>query len=310
VLEVRGVAKAYGDVAALDGIDLEVGAGEICALLGPNGAGKTTLVSIVAGLLRADAGAVRVGGLEVAPGAAGARALVGLAPQELGIYPSVSVLDNLTFFAELNGLRGPDRARRVDEVAEALELVELLDRRAMALSGGEKRRLHTAAALLHRPPLLLLDEPTTGVDVSTRARLLATVRELAERDGTAICYSTHYLPEVESLGASVAIIERGRIIARGDLAALVREHGNAAVELVFDGPPPTLDRADADVDGETLRVRSDRPAEEAAVLLGALGPDAARLRSVEIVAPSLEAVFLSLTGRRFRADVEEGVDAV
>jgi ABC-2 type transport system ATP-binding protein len=309
VLEVRGVAKRYGDVVALDGVDLDVGAGEICALLGPNGAGKTTLVSIVAGLLHADAGSVTVGGLDVVGSADASRALIGLAPQELGVYPGLSVRDNLTFYGELNGLWGPACARRVDEVAVALELEELLARPARALSGGERRRLHTAVALLHRPPLLLLDEPTTGVDVRTRTRLLATVGDLAARDGTAICYSTHYLPEVEALGASVAIIEQGRIIARGDVTELVREHGDAAVELVFDGPPPSLGRPDTEVDGSTLRVRSVHPAEEAAVLLGELGTDAARLRSVEILAPSLEAVFLTLTGRRYRADAEEPVDA-
>jgi ABC-2 type transport system ATP-binding protein len=297
------VAKRYGDVVALDGVDLDLGAGEICALLGPNGAGKTTLVSIVAGLLHTDAGSVTVGGL--AARSVGARARIGLAPQELGIYPGVSVRDNLTFFGELNGLWGAECRVRVEEVARTLELDELLDRLGRALSGGEKRRLHTAMAMLHRPPLLLLDEPTTGVDVRTRTRLLEAVRELAARDGTAICYSTHYLPEVEALGASVAIIERGRIIARGELDDLVRAHGEAAVELVFDGPPPTITGRETDVDGSTLRVRSERPAETAAVLLGELGPDAARLRSVEILAPSLESVFLALTGRRFSADADK-----
>jgi len=308
VLEVRGVAKAYDDVVALDGVDLDVAPGEICALLGPNGAGKTTLVSIVAGLLHADQGSVAVGGLDVARSDTKARALIGLAPQELGVYPSLSVRDNLTFFGELNGLWGAACARRVEEVAAALELDELEGRLARTLSGGEKRRLHTAVALLHRPPLLLLDEPTTGVDVRTRTRLLATVRDLAARDGTAICYSTHYLPEVEALGASVAIIERGRIIARGDVDDLVQRHGEAAVELVFDGPPPLLDRA-VEVDGTTVRVQTEHPAEEAAILLSGLGADAARLRSVEIVAANLEAVFLSLTGRRFSSEAEEPVDA-
>jgi len=309
VLDVRGVAKAYGDVVALDGVDLEVAPGEICALLGPNGAGKTTLVSIVAGLLRADRGSVTVGGLDVATDGPGTRALLGLAPQELGVYPGVSVRANLTFFGELAGLRGVDGRRRVDEVAEALELVDLLDRPARAMSGGEKRRLHTAMALLHRPPLLLLDEPTTGVDVRTRSRLLETVKALARQDGTAICYSTHYLPEVEALDASVAIIERGRIIARGHLGGLVARHGGSAVELVFDGDaPPVPEGWEGEVVGSLLRVRADDPAEAAAVLLGGLGAEVARLRSVEIVSPSLESVFLALTGRRYTADTEEPLD--
>jgi len=161
-LEVAGLRKSYGVTVALDGVDLVVEPGSIVGLLGRNGAGKTTLVSVIAGLLRADAGTVRVAGIDVVRDARRARACIGLAPQETGVYLPLSVRDNLRFFGGLSDLRGRVLRTRIDDVASALLLEPLLDRRARDLSGGERRRLHTAIALLHRPRLVLLDEPTTG----------------------------------------------------------------------------------------------------------------------------------------------------
>jgi ABC-2 type transport system ATP-binding protein len=306
VLAIEGLQKAYGDVVALAGVDLEVEAGEICGLLGPNGAGKTTLVSIVAGLRRADAGSVTVGGVDALAHPDRAQPLIGLAPQELGIYPVLTVRQNLVFFGELADIRGEALHRRIGEVAEALELTDLLERHGRHLSGGEKRRLHTAMAMLHRPPMLLLDEPTTGVDVATRARLLAAVQRLAAEDGSAICYSTHYLPEVEALGASVAIIEEGRMIARGTVEDLIATYGRPSAELVFDGDAPAVPQGrSGERDGEVLRLYSQQPGVELATVLAGLGSHAGRLRSAEVVRPSLESVFLALTGRRYRSDVEQ-----
>ena len=300
MLDVQGLTKSYGDLTALRGVDLHVAEGEIVGLLGPNGAGKTTLVSIVAGLRRADSGTVRVAGED--PTKPATRRQIGLAPQELGIYVSLTVRENLALFADMAGLRGRARGARIDEVASLLSLQQLLDRPCQFLSGGEKRRVHTAMALVHRPRLLLLDEPTTGVDVSTRSDLLAAVRGLAE-DGAAVCYSTHYLPEVEGLGASVAIIDRGRMVARGPLAELVAQHGNAAIELRFDGAAPVAPSGwTGATEGSVLRLHTESPASDAAAVFGALGADAARLQGVELVRPSLESVFLSLTGRRFAVD--------
>src|SRR6266540_4629885 len=162
MLHIRGLCKAYGDLKALQGVDLDVRAGEIVALLGPNGAGKPTLVSIVAGLRRADAGVVEVDGLDARRRSAEVRRRIGLAPQDTGIYPVVSVRRNLLLFGELAGLGRAELRRRIDEVAEALDITELLDRQAGKLSGGQKRRLHSAIALLHRPRLLLLAGATTG----------------------------------------------------------------------------------------------------------------------------------------------------
>src|SRR6266508_2227470 len=214
MLHIRGLCKAYGDLKALQGIDLDVRAGEIVALLGPNGAGKTTLVSIVAGLRKADSGTVEVDGLDALRRSAEVRRRVGLAPQDLGVYPVVSVRQNLRLFGELAGVRRTDLKARVDEVAEALNITDLLDRRGGTLSGGQKRRLHTAIALLHRRSLLLLDEATTGADVETRGHILELVRRLAA-EGSAVLYSTHNLQEVEDLSAAVVLLDGGRVIADG-----------------------------------------------------------------------------------------------
>lgn len=305
-LEIVGLVKSYGDHRALDRVDFDVRPGEVCGLLGPNGAGKTTLVSIISGLRRADDGVVRVGGLDVASGGRRTRGLVGLAGQETGIYPTVTVRDNLQLFAGLAGLRGAERASRIDDVAEIFELTALLGRVGRQLSGGEKRRLHTAMALLHRPAVLLLDEPTTGVDVGSRTRLLAAVRRLASDDGCTILYSTHYLPEIEELDATVVILDRGRVVTRGTVDGLIAEHGAGEVSIEFNGPAPLLDGTA--VDGHRLTCVTDGGGAALADLISRLGAEAARVRSVELSEPNLESVFRRLTGRRYSAEDDQAPD--
>ncbi len=301
---VEGLRKRYGARTALDGVDLEVAAGEVLALLGPNGAGKTTLVSIVAGLRRADAGRVRVCGIDGGRDPDAMRRHLGLAPQETGVYLPVSVRDNLRLFAALAGLRGRTRRDRIDEVTAALGLSELLDRRAAELSGGERRRLHTAIALVHRPALVLLDEPTVGADVRTRAEILDLVRSVAA-DGSAVVYSTHYLHEVEQLDAHVAVMDHGRVVARGGVVELVRAHGSSALELTFDGQVPAVAcGAGAVVEGDAVRIPTDDPARTAGRLLPQLGADAGSLRTIEVIRPDLESVFLAVTGRRYDTEAE------
>ncbi|HUG86644.1 MAG TPA: ABC transporter ATP-binding protein, partial [Euzebya sp.] len=202
------------------------------------------------------------------------------------------------------GLRRGEAKRHIAELAQVLGLTALLQQRAQTLSGGQKRRLHTAAALLHRPPLALLDEPTVGADVETRAMLLRVVRDLAD-EGTAVVYTTHYLHELEHLGATIAVLEQGRVVARGTQADLVSRFGMDGAELVFDGPPPTLpptllDRAvvTSGQESSIVRLSLTDPAQEVARLLPQLHADHARLRAIEIIRPGLEAAYLTLTGRR------------
>jgi ABC-2 type transport system ATP-binding protein len=303
MLHIKGLRKSYGQLVALNGVDLDVAAGEITSLLGPNGAGKTTIVSIVAGLRRADAGVVEVAGLDALARASEVRRHIGLAPQDLGVYPVVSVRQNLQLFGRLAGLGERELRARIEEVAQALDITELLNREGGSLSGGQKRRVHTAIALLHRPNLLLLDEATTGADVETRGHILDLVRRLAV-EGSAVLYSTHYLQEVEDLGANVALLDEGRVIARGGVRELIAAHASAVVELTFSGDVPVLHTDDEmSVDGKRARITTSNPAAVLSTVMPQL-PDGA-LSSVEILRPNLEAVYLSLTGRRYEdADKE------
>jgi ABC-2 type transport system ATP-binding protein len=307
MLHVAGLTKAYDGRAVLHGVDLAIAPGQIVALLGPNGAGKTTLVSIATGLRRPDSGRVWINGIDAVAHSQRVRPLLGLAPQELGFYPTLRVRDNLAFFGRLAGLNRAERRERTLAVTEALGLTELIDRHAGNLSGGEKRRLHTALALLHRPRLLFLDEPTTGADVASRTSILALVRGLVA-DGCAVCYCTHYLAEVEALGGSVAILEAGRIVVTGELDSIVAAHGGAGVRLRFDGPPPDL--AGWTRDGACLVTAVPDPAVTAARAITGMGTAADRLLAIDILHPTLETAYLALTGHRgtSQADPEEAED--
>jgi ABC-2 type transport system ATP-binding protein len=300
MLEVAGVAKAYGEVRALVDVDLTVARGEVVGLLGPNGAGKTTLVSIVAGLRAPDAGVVRVDGIDVVRDPDAVQARIALAPQEVGIYPTITARDNLLFFAELAGFRGRAARQRVEEVAESLTLTDKLDARGESLSGGQQRRLHAGMALVGTGELLLLDEPTAGADVATRAQLLDVVRARAAA-GAAVVYSTHYLHEIEQLAANVAILDGGRVVVRGACRELIASHGISVVELAFDGAPPRDGPAfaGAEVHGDVARFATSTPDEVAATAMKAAMADGLNVRRLEIIRPSLETVYLSVVGRRY-----------
>ena len=298
MLKVRDVHKSYGQVRALNGVDLDLDRGEIVALLGPNGAGKSTLVSVIAGLRSPDRGDVWLNGIDAGAHPALARRQLGLAPQETGVFPTLSVLDNLRFFGELVGLRRRELRRRIDAVAEAFSLGDLLDRRARHLSGGEVRRLHTAMVVLHRPPLLLLDEVTAGVDVRTRNQLLELIGSLAEQ-GSAVVYSTHYLHEIETLAAHrVAILHEGRVVASGSIPHLIGAFGGSFVELSFERLPAGLELPSGTVVVAENVVRipaGDSAAATAADLVGRLDRGGAVLREIKLLQPSLESVFLTIT---------------
>ena len=302
-LYASGVRKSYGKLEVLKGVDLEIEPGEIAGLLGHNGAGKTTFVSCVAGLRRADSGTILVNGVDATTDPLHARHHLGIAPQDLGIYPTLTVRGNLELFGELGGLRGSEVSKRVEEVGEALSLTPKFDAAAGTLSGGQQRRLHTGMAIVCKPPLLILDEPTVGADIRTRQEILDLVKGLAE-DGHAICYSTHYLPEIEQLGASVALLQGGAIIARGSIAELVSRYSTQVVELSFDGPAPEIAvrGGEAAREGSLLRIKTDNAAATAAAALGQLGAHAMRLRNIELVRPSLDSIYLTLTEQRYSSE--------
>ena len=243
MLDAIDLHKRYGPVAALDGFHLTVKPGEIVGLIGHNGAGKTTFAETVTGLIRPDSGQVQIDGIDAIRQPRAARARIGYAPQELGLYPTATVRQNLAVFGRLHGLRRRALTNAIDRTAEDLVLTDVLDRPVGILSGGQRRRAQAATALLHEPPVLLLDEPTAGADPDTRDALLATVAARA-RAGTAVCYTTHYLPELDQLGATIAVAAHGRVIARGDRETLVGGLSGHATVAYPDGTETTVTGAD------------------------------------------------------------------
>jgi ABC-2 type transport system ATP-binding protein len=268
MLVARDLSKRYGAVRALDGFSLTVAPGEICGLIGHNGAGKTTFVEIVTGLTRPDAGTVRIDGLPPVR----ARSRCGVAPQEIALYLPATVRQNLRLFGGLAGLRGSRLRAAIDETVAALDLGDVLDRAVGQLSGGQRRRAQAAAAMLHRADLLLLDEPTVGADPPTRTALLRHIRAAADA-GAAVCYTTHYLPELVELGASLAICAEGRVIARGSQAELL---GRLPGHLDLSYP-----------DGRTEHVVADDPRAELARRLA----EGARPSSVDIRSATLDDLY-------------------
>jgi ABC-2 type transport system ATP-binding protein len=290
-LVAGGLVKRYGRSVALDGFGLSVSPGEIAGLVGHNGAGKSTFVEIVSGLTRPDAGRVSVAGIDALAHPRQARARLGVCPQETALYPRLTVGEHLRLFGALAGLRGAALRRAVNGVAEQLCLTEVLGRPAGLLSGGQRKRSQAATALIAETPVLLLDEPTAGADPQTRQALLTVVCERAAA-GAAVVYTTHYLPELEELGATLAVARAGRIIARGDQPALLSGLAGT-VNVRFDGPVPGQLRGHGQVCGATgdeLRVAtSDPPAALARLLAAGAAPV-----SIDISRPGLDDLYAAL----------------
>jgi ABC-2 type transport system ATP-binding protein len=243
MLIAEGLIKRYGRRQALAGFDLTVEPGEITGLIGPNGAGKTTFVEIVTGLVRPDAGQVLVGGRNALRSRA-VRRLIGVAPQELALYQTVTVRENLQLFGGLAGLRGRGLDAAIARVLDELALGPVAGRQTGALSGGQRRRVQAATAMVGSPPLLLLDEPTAGADPETRSALLAAVRARAAA-GTAVLYTTHYLPELTELDATLALAREGVVIARGTREELTG--GQRSLDDLYRSLAASVSEEDCDV---------------------------------------------------------------
>lgn len=289
VLALRDIRRRFGSTIAVDGLSLEVRAGEVFGLLGPNGAGKSTTIAIATGLLAPDAGNVDLLGLG-SPSNPKVRMHLGLAPQEITLYAELTARENLRFFADLYGVAN---ARvRVDALLALVELDARANDRVATFSGGMKRRLNLAAALVHDPKLVLLDEPTAGVDPQSRNRILELVRRLAA-EGKTVLYTTHYMEEAAKICDRVGIVDHGRMLDVGTVAELVARHGGqSAVTVERDGAEERILTADpvAEVARQFARANSDRER-------GEVGREVTGLR---IERPDLETVFLSLTGRSLR----------
>ena len=308
VVECHELRKRFGERLAVDGVSFEVGAGECYGLLGPNGAGKTTTISMICGLLGTDSGTVTVAGKPVTPAAVDAKAAIGYVPQEIALYPDLSAAENLRFFGSLYGLNKKHLAARVADVLEVVGLSDRAGDRVATFSGGMQRRANIAAGLLHEPALLVLDEPTVGVDPQSRNAILESVEQLVAA-GRSVLYTTHYMEEAERLCDRVGIIDEGRVIAEGTRRELVeRIHGRDRIRVAVSG----------DREGLAQRVRALDPVDEVAVtddgidvvlrdgrrhlpaIIAAAAGGQADVTSVEVKEPDLEAVFLQMTGKALR----------
>jgi len=309
ILSVRGLRKHFGERVAVDGVGFAIKAGEIYGLLGPNGAGKTTSISMIAGILARDTGEVEIDGINIDAGPP-ARARVGIVPQAITLYLDLTARENLHFWGRMYDLRG-DRLRRVvEEALQAVGLTQRADDIVSTYSGGMQRRLKLACGILHQPKLLILDEPTVGVDPQSRSAIFELVERLRD-EGTAILYTTHYMEEAERLCTRIGIMDMGKLIAEGtrsELVAGLDQETRIEVGLERD---EELDRAVSVVTGiegihvaavmnDHLHVFAHEGARRLPALLTALLDAGLAAASVKVVEPNLEDVFLRLTGRALR----------
>ncbi len=306
-IDARGLAKSFGDVVALDGLDLQVEEGTVFGLLGPNGAGKTTLVRILATLLEPSAGRARILGHDVVLEPLAVRRRIGLAGQFAAVDAELTGRENVEMIARLYRLSGVEAARRAREVLERFGLLDAADRRVSTYSGGMRRRLDLAAGLIGRPPVVLLDEPTTGLDPRSRQELWNTVDEL-RKEGTTVLLTTQYLEEADRLAQQIAVVDHGRIAAEGSPAQLKATIGGSVLSVRV-ADPTTLPDASAalgdlcageppHVDGTVGEIRlSVADPATSAEALRRLDSRRLAVAAIELRQPSLDDVFLALTGR-------------
>jgi ABC-2 type transport system ATP-binding protein len=306
VLEVHDLRKRYGNLVALDGVTLAVAEGELFGLLGPNGAGKTTLLSIVSGLLAPTAGEVRLLGRPLLPGDREIRRCLGIVPQELALYGELTAEENVAFFGRLYGLSGARLRRRVEEVLRLAGLEDRARHRARTFSGGMQRRLNLALGLVQEPRLLLLDEPTTGVDPQSRNRIFEDVRRL-NAAGLTVIYTSHYMEEVQALCPRAGIMDHGRLIACDSVPGLLRQLDGLLRVRVGAVTPALRDRLKqlpgvrlTEPEGRTLELHTNDVQGTLLRLVAVVKEQHADLTGLELEEPNLERVFLYLTGHALR----------
>jgi ABC-2 type transport system ATP-binding protein len=299
-----GLSKRYGEVQALDGLDIAADPGTVLGLLGPNGAGKTTTVKILTTLTGPDSGQARVAGFDVERDPQQVRRRIGVVTQKPGADREATGRENLVLAGRIQGLSRADARARAAQLLDAFDLTDAADRVARTWSGGMARKLDVAIGIVHRPQVLFLDEPTTGLDPQARAEMWAEIERLAQ-DGTTVLLTTHYLEEADRLADLVAIVDHGRVVATGTPDTLKSGlRGDAVVvELAHDADPVAAEAAvlgtglrNTTVDGRTLRARVDDGAQAVPVVLGALGRAGVPVAAITVARPSLDDVYLNHTG--------------
>jgi ABC-2 type transport system ATP-binding protein len=307
-IQVEDLHKSFGEIYAVQGVGFSVKQGEVFSLLGPNGAGKTTTIAMLATLLRPDQGDAWIMGHSIRKDGDAVRSALGVVPQEIALYEDLSARENLIFWGKMYGLRGATLNQRVNEALEMIGLTGRASGQIAKFSGGMKRRVNIAVALLHRPAVIFMDEPTVGIDPQSRRNILDSVVALKEQ-GMTVLYTTHYMEEAQELSDQIAIMDHGRLIALGTHAELVKIVGETdRIRLGFYGPVEGLEQVWSDIPGVeqisaedgVFTILAHNGHQVLPRLFEAAGERAARITSVEIQQPDLEAVFLHLTGRALR----------
>ena len=308
MLEIISITKNFKNIRAVDGISFAVSKGDIFGLLGPNGAGKSTTISMIATLLAPDEGRILYKGEDILKSPKGIQRHLGLVPQEIALYPSLSGMENLQFWGKAYGLQGAALKKRIDEVSDVIGISDRLKDKVQKYSGGMKRRLNIGAALLHEPELIIMDEPTVGIDPQSRNHILDTVKSLAKK-GATIIYTSHYMEEVEMLCNRICIMDKGRIIASGTREEITESLGGQYEMTIKLGREdaallgalkalPCVKKAGAE--GTEILLVADADEQSTRTVLAAVQKSNAGLVSFDVKWPSLETVFLNLTGRALR----------
>jgi len=307
-IEINDLYKDFGDVQAVRGVSLEIEAGSVFSLLGPNGAGKSTTISMISGLLHPTQGDAVVQGHSIQKSPLKAKSNIGVVPQDIALYEDLTARENLSFWGSMYGLRGTELSQRVDAILELTELTDRQKDKVEKYSGGMKRRLNIGVALLHKPRIVIMDEPTVGIDPQSRRKILDSVKDL-NREGMTVLYTTHYMEEAQELSDKIAIMDQGKVIAQGTHEELVRIVGELdRIELAFSTSIeqqidswttlPGVKSITPDTDKATLLVEDSD--QVLPYLFEAAAKDHLRITSVTVHEPNLETVFLHLTGRALR----------
>lgn len=308
IVQIAGLTKKFGDTAAVDKADLEIEAGVIFGLLGPNGAGKSTIINLICGLLEPTQGQITVLGEDVRKLLRFTKRNIGIVPQEIAIYEDLTAFENVRFFAGLYGLRGTELKNRVEEALGFVGLLEQAKQFPDRFSGGMKRRLNIACALAHHPKLIIMDEPTVGIDPQSRNHILQSVRQLNEM-GCTIIYTSHYMEEVEALCSKVAILDHGKVIAEGTIPELKNIIANAnsleiTVEQLSKVEPVELREISGvlsvELDSRRVEINCANEANNLDQILAYFCKRQISIKRIENSSPDLETVFLTLTGRKLR----------
>ena len=308
MLKVENLYKSFGHINAVDGISFEVKKGDVFGLLGPNGAGKSTTISMISTLLAPSMGEILYDGKSIFQNQKSIRQKLGVVPQEIALYPTLTGYENLRFFGSIYGLKGNELKKRIDEVSDIIELNGRLKDRVDKYSGGMKRRLNIGAALLHMPELLIMDEPTVGIDPQSRNHILDTVLKL-NKQGITIIYTSHYMEEVEYLCNEICIMDEGKIIASGsqdEIIEMVEENTqinvklNKVDDLIVEKLKEIKGVTDARITEDGVVLHGENADTLLADIVGAVSDNGMLIQSIDVKKPNLEAVFLHLTGKALR----------